>query len=221
MVHRNGPLTPQARLRLCRRVEEGRAVAHVAGLPWGRSHRQPNSGQTPSPTRRPAISTPPSLLAALIETREGHTCPRAPPPCPRERQCVPRPGVSSLECTFGLPPSHTRVDRAVNSGAFGREYAAQHTEIHRTRLRSPVHELSLQIRGETAAMMDPLVPDQEREQLQGEPRRSKRWMGMGQRSVGVEDGTTSRQPSTWSNAASTASQGPRVVRWHHRVCQPL
>jgi len=30
VVHRNAPLTPQGRLRLCRRVEEGRPVAHVA-----------------------------------------------------------------------------------------------------------------------------------------------------------------------------------------------
>lgn len=30
MVHRNAPLTPQGRLRLCQRVEEGRPVAHVA-----------------------------------------------------------------------------------------------------------------------------------------------------------------------------------------------
>lgn len=121
--HRNAPLTPEGRLRLCLRVDAGRPIAHLAGQA-GISHRQPQRHERGHRRSGRGAAAPdqygPARLAAELERLHGITV----APATVHRVLVRR-GLSRLRdldppadehLREGVPYEHARVGDLVHVG---------------------------------------------------------------------------------------------------------
>jgi transposase InsO family protein len=113
-MHRNAPLTPQGRLRLCQMIEEGWTIAssaesmrisrQTAHKWWGRYLESGVAGleDRSSRPRRCPTKTPPKVERRLVELRRRHQlgparlAPRAGVPASTLHRVLQRHGVSRL-----------------------------------------------------------------------------------------------------------------------------
>lgn len=133
-MHRNAPLTPEGRFRLCQMIEEGWPVATAAesmrisrqtAHKWWRRYQEAGVAGLTDRSSRPKhcpTKTPERLERRLVELRRRHQLGPA-PARPKSGRCRLDPPPSA-PAPRGLPPFGPGTARVVGSSAASRPHGS-------------------------------------------------------------------------------------------------